>query len=654
MILEIRRTNGTWPKDPVDESIEISSQMGPKCEDLPQYRASASASASTTTLGVALFWHQIALLDMRKLSKEDILRNRLDSAEKEITGQKLEIERVKEGRDHIIHNLRQRCITQESSLITLRKKVETLQADLSESHRTTLSAQLADKQLQSAQEEKEVLQKEKKSLQKLIGNIVARVDELSLNLKSANDATETAQRDLRVQKILKELATEKQTKLQNEVIGLQKCVQTEQQRSREAIAHAEELDSQLHKATQATEEAQRQISVLSRFYISQRHTLQQQLESAEQSNQQAQRKISDLESQLSTVQEQVRVLQQQLHQERINSERKQQCINRLEEQLRESEQTNLQTQQELTVVTRDCREAQQRADNLDQRLREAELRLSTSDQVFQDMLQRLLGQVPHSQPLWVVQRNEVQLTEEELGTGGWASIKVALFRGQRVAAKCLHHQIISAHNIRLFTREMNMAAQARHPNLLQFIGATMDDTPIILTELMPTSLRRILEQGVHLTRRQILSITSDVVRGLNYLHLITPDPIIHRDVSSANVLLEAHGPDGNYKAKVSDYGSANFVRYTATAGPGNPLYSAPEAHDPKRHSPKMDVYSFGLLLVEMCSGELFDDHEELIRTRIHNWPEMVRIIRPCIRQEPDRRPTMNQVLTELSRLNIIL
>ena len=223
-----------------------------------------------------------------------------------------------------------------------------------------------------------------------------------------------------------------------------------------------------------------------------------------------------------------------------------------------------------------------------------------------------------------------------MGTGGWASVKVALFRGQRVAAKCLHHQIISAHNIRLFTREMTMAAHARHPNLLQFIGATMDNNPIILTELMPTSLRRILEEGVHLSRIQIISISSDVARALNYLHLSTPDAIIHRDISSANVLLEPFG-DNHYKAKVSDYGSANFSRYTSTAGPGNPLYSAPESGDPSRQSVKMDVYSFGLLLIEICSGELFDDHEELIGSHISDWPEVVGIIRPCICRDPKRR-----------------
>ena len=643
MILEMKRSDGTWPKDPVsvDELLDGSSQRGH--EDIPQ----CHASTGTLNNDMELIWCRATLLSKRQ-SNEDALRNMLDSIEKELTRKKLEIERITEGNDFVIHNLRHRCSTQESSISSLRKEVEALKTDLSESRRTTVAVA---GQVQHAQEGKEALQKEKTLLEKEMNYLQARVDELSLHLKSAKDATEKAEHNFRVQKILKEWASDKQTKLQEEVNILEKRIQTEQQRSQEATARAQELDSRLHKATQATEEAQQQLSLISKVKNRQIHTLQQQLESAEQNNQQAQHKISDLESQISTKQEQVRVLQQLSQRYIMLSQEWQQSIDRLEEQLQESEQLKLQSQQELSAMTRDCHEVQQRADNLDQRLRGAELRLSTSDQMFQDIFQRLLGQVPHSQPVWVIQRNEIQLSEEELGTGGWATIKVAQFRGLKVAAKCLHHQIISPHNIRLFTREMNMAAQARHPNLLQFIGATMDNTPIILTELMPTSLRRLLEQGVHPTRRQILSIASDVARGLNYLHLITPDPIIHRDVSSANVLLEVYG-EGNYKAKISDYGSANFARYAATAGPGNPLYSAPEAHDPKRHSPKMDIYSFGLLLVEICSGELFDDHEELIRTRIHDWPEMVRVIRPCIRPEPDRRPTMTQILTELTQLNV--
>ena len=326
-------------------------------------------------------------------------------------------------------------------------------------------------------------------------------------------------------------------------------------------------------------------------------------------------------------------LQQQVEEQRQGIQQRNETIHKRENRIQELEQT--------------IAELQQHEAELERQLHQTVQQVANSDRVFQDIFQRLLGQVPQSQPHWVVQRDELQLTEEQLGAGGWAVVKVAVFRGQRVAAKCLHNQIISAHNVRLFTREMNMAAHARHPNLLQFIGATMDNNPIILTELMPTSLRRVLEEGNPLSHRQIVSIALDVARALNYLHLSSPDPIIHRDVSSANVLLKRSAGD-SYDAKLSDYGSANFVRYATTIGPGNPLYSAPEVNDPKRHSPKMDVYSLGLLLVEMCSGELFDDHEELIQTRINaDLPEMVTVIRPCIRQDPRRRPSTADIIRQL-------
>ena len=125
---------------------------------------------------------------------------------------------------------------------------------------------------------------------------------------------------------------------------------------------------------------------------------------------------------------------------------------------------------------------------------------------------------------------------------------------------------------------------------------------------------------------------------------------MHRDLSSANVLLEPCGE--NWKAKVSDYGSANFVRYAATAVPGNPLYGAPEANDPTKHSPKMDVFSFGVMLVEMVAGELPDNREELIRTHMHDWPDMVRMVRACTRREPQRRPTVNELIADLRGLNV--
>ena len=331
-------------------------------------------------------------------------------------------------------------------------------------------------------------------------------------------------------------------------------------------------------------------------------------------------------------------------------------IQQLTESLQTTEQQQQETARQLLEATERLRDSEQhlqqayeRADQQQERAASAETRLQHSDQVFQDIFQRLIGQLPQSQPHWAVQRDEIELSDEELGRGAWATVKVATFRGNRVAAKCLHHQVVSAHNIRLFTREMNMAANARHPNLLQFIGATLDEQePIIVTELMPTSLRRVMESGTQLTHPQVISVSRQVALALNYLHLTQPSAIIHRDVSSSNVLLESH--QSSWKAKLSDYGSANFVRHTTTAGPGNPTYAAPEANNPERQSAKMDVFSFGVLLVEMCSGELAPpEHRDHLIADIQ-WPAMVALVQQCLRHEPQRRPDMTTAIALLDQI----
>ena len=92
--------------------------------------------------------------------------------------------------------------------------------------------------------------------------------------------------------------------------------------------------------------------------------------------------------------------------------------------------------------------------------------------------------------------------------------------------------------------------------------------------IMSTSLRAVLGRG-GLREAQITTIGRHVALALNYMHQITPDPILHRDVSSANVLLNPAAPEGAWVAKLSDYGSANFTRLVSTAGPGNPSQRPP-------------------------------------------------------------------------------
>ena len=247
---------------------------------------------------------------------------------------------------------------------------------------------------------------------------------------------------------------------------------------------------------------------------------------------------------------------------------------------------------------------------------------------------------------WVVRREEIDLTGPELGVGGWATVTVAKFRGIQVAVKRIHNEIISHHNLQLFQREMNMAARLRHPNLIQFIGATMEGEMTIVMELMATSLRSQLRREMYFQPLLVNAISRDVARGLNYLHLIQPDPIVHRDISSANVLLEQL-PLNQWRAKLTDYGSVNLVRLLRTENPGSPAYAAPEASNPRLQSPKMDIYSFGALILEMLTGRLPapDIRPGMFRKVQHE--QLLHLIRRCLNDNPEDRPNASDIISEL-------
>ena len=161
---------------------------------------------------------------------------------------------------------------------------------------------------------------------------------------------------------------------------------------------------------------------------------------------------------------------------------------------------------------------------------------------------------------WVINRNEIQFTRnQQLGEGAWGIVYRGKFHGCDVAVKEIHPDIMSDRNRHLFEREVDMASRCRHPCLLQFIGATTDnERPLLVTEIMDCSLRARPQNEPPLYAEEVCDISLDVARALNYLHQ-KREPIIHHDISSANVLLWQQGDQ--WRAKVSDYGTANlYVR----------------------------------------------------------------------------------------------
>ena len=252
----------------------------------------------------------------------------------------------------------------------------------------------------------------------------------------------------------------------------------------------------------------------------------------------------------------------------------------------------------------------------------------------------------------VIRKCDIRVLDKRLGTGGWGTVCEAIFRGSKVAVKSLDNNIISHYNLGLFSREMDMASRCRHPNLLQFIGATNQGLPLIVTELMHTSLRKILEQGT-LNGDQLIPILLGVAYGLNYLHKTTPDPILHRDFSSANVLLNPL-PNNQWHPKLSDFGSTNFMQASNTISAGNPVYAAPEALSSEGpHTPAMDVFSFGVLMFEMCSRE-FPAQQPNQSTISHvKWDAiettLIAMIRHCLAVKYEERPAIDDVMNELNR-----
>ena len=367
-----------------------------------------------------------------------------------------------------------------------------------------------------------------------------------------------------------------------------------------------------------------------------RTRLQQQLQEKD-------RQITDKDQRLTETQRHLQSREREYQERKRQLQQSREEYQQLQRQLQQEQQQGQERERQLQEAARE------REQNLQQQLQQSQQQLQEREQQFQERERQFQERETHHQEetesSWVVNREEITTTQVVLGKGGWGEVKVAHFRGLKVAAKCLHEVIISPYNMSAFSREMNIASKIRHPNLLQFIGATTEDNPIILTELMPTSLRKELESG-GLAYPAILSISVDVACALNYLHLFKPHPILHRDVSSANVLLQPMG--GGWRAKVSDYGSANLQPLARTNTPGNPVYSAPESFNPREHSPAMDVFSYGVLLIEMMvcqfpEKEKRKDHIEAI-TR----PTLKDLIQRCLLENYRLRPTMAGIIKELN------
>nr|XP_048334413.1 G-type lectin S-receptor-like serine/threonine-protein kinase SD1-1 [Ziziphus jujuba var. spinosa] len=277
--------------------------------------------------------------------------------------------------------------------------------------------------------------------------------------------------------------------------------------------------------------------------------------------------------------------------------------------------------------------------------------------------------------------------EHMIGSGGFGSVfKGNLSTGQEIAVKRLSKY--SVQGLKEFKNELDLIAKLQHRNLVALLGCCIQGEELMLIyEYMPN---KSLDHFIFVVKmistilcwKQQFDIIMGIARGLLYLHRVSKLQVIHRDLKAANILL-----DNNLNPKISDFGLARMFsgdeketrtrRIIGTYG-----YMSPKYAIDGKFSVKSDVFSFGVLLLEIVSGKKNrrfnhpDHHHNLLGHAWLLWNEeraldlmdaslndssvecqVLRCIRVgllCVQKFPQDRPTMSSVIFMLENEGTIL
>ncbi|CAG8626222.1 17364_t:CDS:2, partial [Dentiscutata heterogama] len=200
--------------------------------------------------------------------------------------------------------------------------------------------------------------------------------------------------------------------------------------------------------------------------------------------------------------------------------------------------------------------------------------------------------------------NGREIVIEESPSGRYAKLNTVLGKG---AYKVVYKAIDRDEGYETTKAEFNdlsleikILKQVRHPNIINFHDCWYKDAEFIfVTELMTSGTLREYIRKLSLPNMKIVKRWSrQILKGLIYLHSHNP-PIIHRDIKCDNIFINgAHG-----EVKIGDMGTAKMKlgkKYTVI---GTPEFMAPEMYEEKGYSEKVDIYAFGMCLLEMVTGE---------------------------------------------------
>uniref|UniRef100_A0A0D3ELQ5 Protein kinase domain-containing protein n=3 Tax=Oryza TaxID=4527 RepID=A0A0D3ELQ5_9ORYZ len=268
-----------------------------------------------------------------------------------------------------------------------------------------------------------------------------------------------------------------------------------------------------------------------------------------------------------------------------------------------------------------------------------------------------------------------------IGSGGYGTV-YRLSVGEKAAFAVKKLSRGSAEMDRGFERELDTMGDIKHRNIVPLCGYyAAPHFNLLIYELMPNGSLDTILHGKEETRRALgwearHKIAAGVARGLAYLHHDCIPHVIHRDIKSSNILL-----DHNMEARVSDFGLATLMKpnhsHVTTVVAGTFGYLAPEYFETGRATTKGDVYSYGVVLLELLTGKRPTDESFLENgTRLVTWVKetmeekreehavdsalessfpaeevklVFKVADKCLESEPCNRPTMAEVVKLLEQ-----